>query len=190
MSDGAVRETELKIPVTDLEAVRRRLEAAAATCLQTAVEELNVVHDDAAGSLLGSGRTLRLRRYAGRMVVTFKGPTEYHGPVKSREEIELAVADLDALATIFARIGLPPVVRYEKVREEWRLDRLLVTLDHTPMGDFVELEGPEEELAAAAVGLGLDPDQAARGSYLSLWQRYRADHPELDLPFDMVFHRR
>ena len=79
---------------------------------------------------------------------------------------------------------------HEKLREEWRLGRLLVTLDHTPMGDFVEIEGPEDELAAAAAGLGLDPALAAHGSYLSLWQAYRADHPELDLPVDMVFRRR
>jgi hypothetical protein len=35
--------------------------------------------------------------------------------------------------------------------------------------------------------LGLDIAAAVRGSYVSLWQDYRASHPTLDLPFDMVF---
>jgi hypothetical protein len=57
------------------------------------------------------------------------------------------------------------------------------------MGDFVELEGAVATLEEAAKTLDLDPARAVRGSYLSLWEQYREQHPELDLPVDMVLPR-
>jgi hypothetical protein len=62
-----------------------------------------------------------------------------------------------------------------------------VTLDHTPMGDYVEVEGMPRELYGVARMLGLDPLTAVPGSYVSLWQQYRSARPELGLPADMVF---
>jgi adenylate cyclase class 2 len=85
---------------------------------------------------------------------------------------------------ILRRLGLSPLIRYDKDRELWRLSMVEVALDHTPMGDFVELEGPTEQLATAAEQIGLDPTTAVRGSYISLWIRYRQQH---QLPFDMTF---
>jgi hypothetical protein len=55
------------------------------------------------------------------------------------------------------------------------------------MGDFVEVEGPPEQLERTALLLGLRVAEAVRDSYVSLWHEHRARHPELDLPFDMVF---
>jgi len=75
----------------------------------------------------------------------------------------------------------------KKDREEWLLEQCSVVLDHTPMGDFVEVEGPPERLERVARLLGLDAETAVRGSYVSLWVEYRELHPELDLPANMVF---
>ena len=79
------------------------------------------------------------------------------------------------------------MLRYEKDRETWTSAGVTVTLDHTPMGDFVELEGPAGELVRMAGDLEVDADAAVRDSYPSLWRAYRVRHPELDLPEDMVF---
>jgi len=62
-----------------------------------------------------------------------------------------------------------------------------VVLDHTPMGDFVEVEGPSHTLETTARAIGLDPSTAVRGSYLSLWREYRERRIHEDLPRDMVF---
>ena len=91
------------------------------------------------------------------------------------------------MVEIFERLGFSVFMKYEKDREEWLLDDISVVLDHTPMGDFVEVEGPPERLELAARLLGLDTAAAVRGSYVSLWLEYRELHPELDLPTDMVF---
>ena len=46
---------------------------------------------------------------------------------------------------ILDHLGLQVVARYEKDREMWLVDEVSVVLDHTPMGDFVEVEGPREQ---------------------------------------------
>ncbi len=78
------------------------------------------------------------------------------------------------------------MARYEKDRETWRLDDVEIVLDHTPMGDFVEVEGPAGVLEMTARSIGLDPSAAVRGSYISLWRAYRERAAE-NLPVDMVF---
>ncbi len=122
-------------------------------------------------------------------MLTLKGPPSYPGGVKTREELETVVEDGEAVAAILERLGFAPRVRYEKDREVWRFEGAEVALDHTPMGDFVEIEGAGDEIPELAGRLGLDPGAAVRGSYVTLWETHRAAHPELGLPVDMVFDR-
>ena len=88
---------------------------------------------------------------------------------------------------ILEHLGFSAAARYEKHRETWLLGGIEVVLDHTPMGDFVEIEGSRESLDSTAASLDLDPEKAVRGSYLSLWSEYRKSHRGRDLPVDMVF---
>jgi adenylate cyclase class 2 len=137
--------------------------------------------------LRSKGNALRVREFGGRWFVTFKGEPRYQGPIKVREELESEVEDGEVVRRILGRVGFRPQVSYEKIREAWRLEGVVVTLDHTPIGDFVELEGPSEDLAGVATRLGLDPNTGIRDSYLSLWRTHRERHPELGLPVDMRF---
>ncbi len=180
-------ETELKIPVADLVPVRTRLPALDARLVSESMREENVLLDTVDRTLSGRGCVLRLRRYGARRLLTFKGPASYDGPIKVRPEHELEIEDLETMLTVFEALGFSVVVRYEKDRETWRLNDVEVVLDHTPMGDFVEVEGPPGAIGPVARSLGLDPSDAVRGSYVSLWSDYRSRHPEKDLPGDMVF---
>jgi adenylate cyclase class 2 len=180
-------EIELKIPVRDLDPTRHALESAGAELLHPSEAELNLLLDNPARELTAADRVLRLRRIGGRQLLTLKGPAAYHGLIREREELELEVDDVDTLASVFEELGFYSVFRYEKERESWRLGQVTVALDHTPMGDFVEVEGPTGELHAVASRIGLDPETAVRGSYVSLWIEYRERRSDLDLPEDMVF---
>jgi adenylate cyclase class 2 len=180
-----VLEQEMKIPVTSCESLRRRLAERGARMLHPQATEDNWVLDDPPRTLAASGQLLRLRRFAGRSVVTFKGAASFAAGIKSRPEYETTVEDADAVRAIFAALGFAPIRRYQKRREIWSLDEVTVALDETPMGPFVELEGPAARLASVAAALALDPRAAARGTYLDLWAAYRAAHP--DAPDDMVF---
>jgi len=187
MDRSTPTETELKIPVADLESIRARLDAGDGHLVHASQREVNTLFDSDALGLAGAGRVLRLRRIGDRHILTMKGPARYDGKIKHREELETEVGDVDILATILGHLGAHPVLRYEKDRETWRIDPVTITLDHTPMGDFVELEGPRDHLEAVAGDIGIDASDAVVGSYVSLWQEYRTRHPELRLSEDMVF---
>lgn len=178
------RETEIKIPVADLEAVRQRLLESGGELEQPMAREKNVLLDTDRQTLKEAGEALRIRTWASRHRLTFKGPASYEGPVKIREELETSVGDAELLLALLGRLGFRPWIRYEKDRETWRFRQSTVTLDHTPMGDFVEIEGPTETLQGLAETLGMDPNQALPESYVSLWQMYRLAH---ELGPDMVF---
>jgi len=180
-------ETEIKIPVADLAAVRRRLEQREATLVHGPLRERNALFDTDDGRLRAAGQTLRVRTVGGRHLLTLKGPVTYRGAVKTRDELEVEFADRRIVEEILQHLGFSVVVEYEKDREEWHLDPAIISLDHTPMGDFVEIEGPPDSLFSAAAAMGLDPGAAVRDSYLGLWATYRRRHPALRLPSDMVF---
>ncbi len=180
-------ESEIKIPVRDLDAVRDRLRAKRAHLVQPAQREVNRLFDTHDGRLASSGQVLRLRAVGTRHIVTFKGAASYRGVIKERDEFEVEVSDGESAAAIFERLGLRLAVRYDKDRETWLINGVTVALDHTPMGDYVEIEGAVRELHGVARMLALDPLAAVPGSYVDLWQQYRSARPELGLPADMVF---
>jgi len=83
------------------------------------------------------------------------------GPTKLEEEIEVEVAEAGNLAKNFEGLGLGGWFRYEKYRTTFRLlaskawaKGLLIELDETPIGTFVELEGPAAAIDRAAGELG------------------------------------
>lgn len=186
MTDTGV-ETELKIPVQDLSVVRSTLSRLNAKLVKESSREVNLLLDTSIRELADRGCVLRLRRYGSRHILTFKGPASYDGPIKVRPEHELEIENVEKMLTVFEALGYTAVARYEKDRESWQMGKVAVVLDHTPMGDFVEVEGPSETLTATTRLLGLEPSNAVRGSYMSLWLDYRERYARRGLPVDMVF---
>ena len=168
-------EIETKFVVSDFDAVRRALSAAGGLRLSRCFEE-NVVLDDEAGTLRGRGVLLRIRRDAA-CKVTVKLPAD--GPegsgLKIRREIETEAADPVALEAIFAALGYVPFLRYEKVRETWRVGDALVCLDQLPFGRYLEIEGPAAAIPLLADRLGLSMEQARPETYHELHQAYRRE---------------
>jgi adenylate cyclase class 2 len=115
---------------------------------------------------------LRLRRVDDQVLLTFKGPGVL-GPHKSRHEIETRVEDFAACNAIFEKLGYDVVFRYEKYRSEYRCrEGGVVTLDETPIGVFLELEGPAEWIDQTARELGFSTDQYVTSSYGKLYEEY------------------
>jgi adenylate cyclase, class 2 len=126
-----------------------------------------------------------------RVLLTFKGPVKgskpsdaakpsvndrrFGGNHKVREEIELEVGDAKALGAIFAGLGMRESFHYEKYRTTFRMPEsnrwakgLLIELDETPIGTFVELEGPSLAIDRAAKLLGYSKDEYVLTNYLRL----------------------
>jgi len=163
------------------------------------VHEENVIFDTPQGGLAKHGQLLRIRtetserrrksKAAGsnrRVVVTFKQPAARpagqdsgeasSGSYKVREEIEVEAADPANLTRIFEGLGMSGWFRYEKYRTTFRLPAsklwargLLIELDETPIGAFVELEGPTQAIDRAAKELGFSKRDYILKNYLVLY---------------------
>jgi adenylate cyclase class 2 len=140
--------------------------------------------DTADRSLYARGCALRLRRDDTHAYVTFKGPPQ-PGTMKLREEHETTLASVDVLATIFGELGFIRWFRYEKYREEFSADHLVIAIDETPIGVFVEVEGDEDRISAAARALGKTADDYVTASYRALYVEHCRVHG-LE-PGDMLF---
>lgn len=181
MTSDSSEESEIKIPVPDLAAVRARL--AGAERISERHDESNVLFDDARGSLRSARNVLRLRRARGRAVLTFKGAAAFEGAVKRREELETEVTDPDKFRRVLERLGFVPKLRYDKRREEFRLAGCVVALDETPIGTFVEIEGGEAEILAVTGQLGRAPQHFVLGSYRTLFVESAAGRTASDMVF-------
>ena len=131
--------------------------------------EDNVLFDDAASSLAASGRALRLRRTDAAAIVTYKGPRVTGTGVKSRPEIEVTVGDADAAQQVLEALGYRKAFRYQKYRQAFRWRDAEVVVDETPIGTFLEVEGPIETIHAAAAALGRGPADYIEESYAALF---------------------
>lgn len=163
------------------------------------VHEENVIFDTPQGGLAKHGQLLRIRtetpevhgkskaaRSKRRVLATFKQPITRptgaaaenapFGPHKIREEIEVEVGDAGTLTKIFEGLGMSGWFRYEKYRTTFRLpaskawaNGLLIELDETPIGTFVELEGPASAIDRAAQELGFSKRDYVLKNYLALY---------------------
>jgi adenylate cyclase class 2 len=105
--------------------------------------------------------------------------------MKVREEIETVVGDGAILLRVLQELGLHVWFRYEKYREEFAHEDVIVAIDETPVGIFVEIEGSEHGIDAMADALGRSPSDYIRDSYRGVFLRYREEYG-LAGP-DMVF---
>jgi len=166
---GEPRETEVKLRVSSAEEARARVRRAGAHLVRERHFEENVLFEDAAGTLRARGAVLRLRETPHGSFLTFKGPREIEGGVKSREERESAVSDAGEVRAILARLGYRPLFRYQKYRESWVLRGQAIEVDETPIGSFLEIEGDAEGIRAVAAELGFSPRDFVAESYVGLF---------------------
>jgi adenylate cyclase class 2 len=164
-------ETEIKLRMPGPGPAREALAGLGATLVRPRHLEDNVLLDDDRSTLVGSGRTLRLRRTADGALLTFKGPRSDREGVKSRPEVEVEVkrSDADALEALLRGVGFRPVFRYQKYRETYRLGEVEIVVDETPIGTFLEIEGPPPRIHAAAAVLGKGPRDYITDSYAGLF---------------------
>lgn len=185
-SDGRApedtEERELKFRCDDLSSLREHLIEAEAERVSASTKETNWILDSE-GVLEGRSEVLRVRSQGTDAYLTFKGPARFEEGTKIRSEREVGVDDHEGVVAILGALGFEISRRYEKFRETWRLGGVLVCLDHTPIGDFVEFEGSKADQAAKR--FRFTPIEAERGTYLELYEEYRQDHP--NAPEDMIF---
>jgi adenylate cyclase class 2 len=166
------KENEIKVAVTDLAALESRLRSLGFQILHPRVFESNMIYDTPDAALRARGELIRIRQAGDTAVFTYKGRATVTRH-KEREELELTVSDPQNLGIILERLGYVPRFRYEKFRTEWAIpgDEGVLMLDETPVGIYMELEGPSEWIDRYAVLLGYAESDYLNISYARLYAK-------------------
>lgn len=180
-------ETEVKIPIRQSPVDARRLiESHGYVLIAPRTLEADRLFDRGDSELKSADQLLRLRRSGSVSTVTYKGPANRQR-YKSREEIEFDVSDPAAFELVLDRLGYTPRFRYEKFRTKFSspAETGIVTIDETPIGVFLELEGEAAWIDRTAARLGFQPAEYCTVSYAALYREYLRSHQ--GAPQDMVF---
>jgi len=165
-------EREIKLRFDSVRVAREKILALGATPLLGRRLQEDCLFDTEDERLRLQRATLRVRSESGKALLTFKGPV-LPGVIKVREEHETVVADGVVLQTILEELGLHVWFRYEKYREEFQADDIVIAVDETPVGVFVEIEGAEAAIHATAQALGRSPADYITDSYRFLFLQHR-----------------
>jgi adenylate cyclase class 2 len=180
------QEIEIKLAVPGVREAKAMLYSAGFRVYKRRTFEDNRVLDTSAMELNHSARLLRVREAAGKTIVTYKGrpAASRH---KSREELEVEASSATGVIAVFERLGFRQVFRYQKYRTEYKQQGRsgIATLDETPIGIYLELEGAPEWIDRTAARLAFSESDYITASYGRLyldWCRSHRRHPK-----DMVF---
>lgn len=161
-------EREVKLLFANATEARAAVLAAGASPLRSRRLQDDALFDTPDQSLRRQGCALRLRADLGRCLITFKGPVQL-GPMKEREELETIVSDGDVLANVLEALGLRVSFRYQKYREEFAAGEVVIAIDETPIGVFVEIEGGEQGILETTRALGRSPADFILDTYRGLY---------------------
>jgi adenylate cyclase, class 2 len=172
-------EIEVKVPVLDTAAFLTRLESLGPVSLSPRHFEDNFVLDYPDGSIRSRQSLVRVRSAGNRACLTYKGPPRPEGLFKIREELETQVENAEVVLLILQQLGMRVWFRYQKYRQVYSVaagshpgEKVSVTLDETPIGNFAEFEGPQEAILVTAAAMGFDPPQFLRDSYYALYMQF------------------
>lgn len=174
-------ETEIKLPVCDRAGLMRRLKALGFRRRGRRHLEINLALDFPDLRLRRAGCLLRLRFEGKRCLMTFKRASSPSRGYKTRAESESEVESGERMKEILRSLGLREKFRYEKYRTSFarprdhaHWPRAVLEYDETPVGNFLELEGPRRWIDQMAAQLGYTSDHYITASYADLyWERCR-----------------
>jgi adenylate cyclase class 2 len=165
---AAILEREIKLRFADPESARTAVLATGATPLRGRRLQEDSLLDTPDDVLKTRRCVLRVRVESGKSFVTYKGPVQ-PSSMKVREELETLVGDGPLLIRLFEELGFRVWFRYEKYREEFALDDVIVAIDETPVGTFVEIEGGDRGITEMAGALGRTAADYLVDSYRRLY---------------------
>lgn len=168
-------EIEIKATIATAAAGRALLRRNGFAVITKRVFEENLVLDDPGRGLLERGLLLRVRR-AGKLITCTTKGAGLPGRHKRREEHEFTASGFDACLAVFAALGYREAFRYEKYRSVYGRpgENGRVMLDETPIGTYLEIEGPARWIDSTAKRLGFAPEIWIMSSYVTLYTEWCA----------------
>lgn len=179
------QEIEVKFLISDLPALLKKIESLGAVTMRSRMLEVNLRFDNPDRKLSKQAQVLRLRQ-DDQAILTFKSSDEIVEGIIFRKELEVIVSDFQTTRAILETLGFQVFMTYEKYRQNYQLNDLVVSVDEMPYGNFIELEGNSPgHIRATAALLGLDWEKRINLSYTALLALYNQNtgHDFKDLSF-------
>src|SRR5215472_6042418 len=166
------QEVEIKFRVDNLRTLSRKLRKAGFRLETPRTHEMNTLYDLPGAVLRKRKELLRLREFGSSWKLTHKsgGKVSKHS---SRKEIETVVSNGKNMDAILRALGYSPSFRYEKFRAEWSDGKGQVVVDHTPIGDFCEIEGKPQWIDTTAKKLGVSHENYITKNYATLFAEWK-----------------
>ena len=170
-------EREIKLHYTSHDNARLAVEQLEGTLLRDRRLQDDYLLDLPGGDLKHRGCTLRVRiekkntidkSTSATATLTFKGPP-LPDVMKVREELETTINDGELFLRILLKAGWNVSFRYQKYRKEFQKDDVVIAIDETPVGTYIELEGKEITITHLARTLGRTTDDYVIASYRQLY---------------------
>jgi adenylate cyclase class 2 len=161
-------EIEVKIKIKDPQENIEKITAMDAELDRERHLEENILYDFPTQDLYKKHHALRVRRVNKKIFLTFKGATLKSRKFKIREEYETEVKNGKQLKKILKSLGLQPVFNYNKHRTVFRKKKLKICLDETSVGNFLELEGQQNEIVRFAEALQFSKKDFIKTDYIQL----------------------
>lgn len=183
------KEIEIKFRVENLRALNRKLRDAGFRLETPRTHETNTLYDLPGQVLRKRKELLRLREFGSSWKLTHKSGSKASRH-SSRIELETGVSDGKKMDAILRALGYSPSFRYEKFRAEWTDGKGQVVVDHTPIGDFCEIEGKPRWIDATAKSLGVGREEYITTNYATLfadWKQQTQSKAE-EMTFKAVKH--
>jgi adenylate cyclase class 2 len=170
------KEIEIKLECQNFADVEKRIKKLGFSLLMCRSFEKNLVFDNESGDLVRKNLLLRLRQQGNSVYLTFKKPRiniEGAEEFKVRDEIEIEIDNFREAENLLRALNYHIYFTYEKYRTTYGCGKLKVMFDETPIGNFVEIEGPPDEIIRLADALGFQKEDFLKETYYDLFSRHQ-----------------
>ena len=167
-------EIEVKFYLKDTQSLREYLSNLGAQSRGRFFER-NLRYEDIQNTLASKKLLLRLRQDK-IVTLTFKSPAAgCESQFKKMNELEVEVSDFDNMHQILKYVGFHCEQVYEKWRETFALGHTRFCMDEMPFGNFLEIEGQEEDIRHCVSRLGLQWKNRILLNYLEIFNMIQKD---------------
>ena len=119
---------------------------------------------------------VRILGESGNKALTYKKPLPSENGAKREIEYEVEFTDTTGqIEKLLEAMDFTPSTSYERYRTEWKTGNVHVTLDEYPYSDFIEIEGPKDEIETIAKNFGFDISKGLTKPVDTLFQEWRKE---------------
>lgn len=169
---------ELKFNICggDLGRIRKQMKELGGEQIGPRQRQMNIVYDDPAGSVQVQDARLCLR--SGRNYsISYERAISKRG-VRQGLVLGTAVASLEQMKKILARIGFQPISRYACYQVSWEIGLSTVSIREFDFGVYFELVGDIQQITRLAQRFGFAVRDSITASYDELYWQSRAPKVE------------